>query len=238
MKLRCSVFGSPRLSLPVSKCYFGPLLLQVFFFVQFFVGVFIFNCFLSCADCKPKLGMVFDSREDAWMFWLNYGKKVGFGVRREYCHTKKDGSVSSCRFVCCKEDVRKVDKQYYKIVNPRPETRTNCQVRLGLKQKDGKLVVHDFLEEHNHILHLQETSHMLPSQRKVLEVQSHQIELADDAGLQQKKSFELMSKQVGGRSNLGYTRLDQKNYLRKKKAKKFVTWGSWLYIAILSEKVS
>ncbi|XP_057451921.1 protein FAR1-RELATED SEQUENCE 5-like [Lotus japonicus] len=63
---------------------------------------------------------------------------------------------------------------------------------------------------------------MLPSQRKVLEVQSQQIDLADDAGLQQKKSFDLMSKQVGGRSNLGYTRLDQKNYLRKRRQRSLV----------------
>jgi zinc finger SWIM domain-containing protein 3 len=79
--------------------------------------------------------------------------------------------------------------------------------------------VHEFVEEHNHSLLQQETTHMLSSQRKMSEFQKHQIDLADDAGLQQRKSFDLMSKEVGGRTNLRYTRLDQKNYLRKRREK-------------------
>ncbi|XP_020235258.1 protein FAR1-RELATED SEQUENCE 5 [Cajanus cajan] len=86
----------------------------------------------------------------------------------------------------------------------------------------GKLIVHDFEEEHNHILHIQETTHMLSSQQKLSEAQCQQIDLADDAGLQQRKSFDLMSKEVGGRTNLGYTRLDQKNYLRKRRQRSLV----------------
>nr|KYP69769.1 Protein FAR1-RELATED SEQUENCE 5 [Cajanus cajan] len=63
---------------------------------------------------------------------------------------------------------------------------------------------------------------MLSSQRKLSEAQCQQIDLADDAGLQQRKSFDLMSKEVGGRTNLGYTRLDQKNYLRKRRQRSLV----------------
>jgi zinc finger SWIM domain-containing protein 3 len=73
-----------------------------------------------------------------------------------------------------------------------------------------KWTVHDFVQEHNHMLHSQETIYMLPSQQKVSEIQRQQIDLADDAGLQQKSSFDLMSKEVGGRTNLGCIRLDQK----------------------------
>lgn len=102
-------------------------------------------------DWKPKVGMVFDSTEDAWKYWVDYGGRVGFGVRKHYTHKKKDGSTTSCRFVCCKEGLRKPDKRDYKTTNPRPETRTNCEARLGIKNVDGKLTVHDFVEEHNHI---------------------------------------------------------------------------------------
>jgi hypothetical protein len=58
---------------------------------------------------------------------------------------------------------------------------------------------------------------MLSSQRKISDIQRRQIELADKAGVQQRKSFNLMSKEIGGRTNLGFTRLDQKNYLRGKR---------------------
>jgi len=87
----------------------------------------------------------------------------------------KDGLTTSCRFVCCKEGLRNPDKRDFKTINPGPETRTNCPVRLGLKYVDGKLLVHDFVEKHNYIFHSQETTNMLSSQRKVSEFQRHQI---------------------------------------------------------------
>ncbi|GAU51399.1 hypothetical protein TSUD_413180 [Trifolium subterraneum] len=166
---------------------------------------------------KPKMEMMFDSIEDAWKFWVDYGGKVGFGVRKQYSNKNKHGIITSYKFVCCKEGLRKPDKRDYKTIKPWPETRTNCQERLGIKNMDGKFMVVDFVEEHNHDLHLPETTHMLPSQRKISQIQCQQIDLADDAGLQQRKSFDLMSKEVGGRTNLGFTRIDQKNYLRKKR---------------------
>ncbi|CAL5191345.1 unnamed protein product [Lathyrus oleraceus] len=159
-------------------------------------------------DWKPKLKMIFDSIEDAWKFWVDYGGKVGFVVRKQYYHKNKNGIITSYKFVCCKEGLRKSDKRDYKTINPRPETRTNCQARLGIKNMDGKFMIVDFVEEHNHNLHLQETTHMLPCQRKVSQIQFHQIDLADEAGLQQRKLFDLMSKEVGGRTSLGFIRLD------------------------------
>ena len=58
---------------------------------------------------------------------------------------------------------------------------------------------------------------MLPSQRIITDVQAIEIELADNSGIQPKLAHELMSRQVGGRENLGFTKQDQKNYLRSKR---------------------
>lgn len=118
------------------------------------------------------------------------GGRVWFGGRKDYTHKKKDGSTNSCRFVCFKEGLRKPDKHDRKTVNPRLETRTNCRARLGLKNVVEKMVVHEFVEEHNHDLHLQETIHMLSSQRKVSELHCNEIDLVYDDGLQQRKSFQ------------------------------------------------
>ena len=53
-----------------------------------------------------KLGIEFDSLEEAWQCWINYGGKIGFGVRKHYFgKSKKDGSITSYRYVCCKESV-------------------------------------------------------------------------------------------------------------------------------------
>lgn len=60
------------------------------------------------------------------------------------------------------------------------------------------MVVHEFVEEHNHDLHLQEIIHMLSSQQKVSELHCNEIDLAYDDGLQQRKSFQFdMSKEMG-----------------------------------------
>ncbi|KAF7826726.1 protein FAR1-RELATED SEQUENCE 5-like [Senna tora] len=93
---------------------------------------------------------------------------------------------------------------------------------MGLVNENGKFKVYDLVEEHNHVLHLPNTTHMLPSQRRISKVQAHGIELAADSGLQQKASFELLSKEAGGRGNLGFTRLDLKNYLRTRRQKDLI----------------
>nr|XP_016514617.1 PREDICTED: protein FAR1-RELATED SEQUENCE 5-like [Nicotiana tabacum] len=61
--------------------------------------------------------------------------------------------------------------------------------------------------------------HMLPSHRNLNDVQTHEIDLAEDAGLFSKGTFDFMSLQAGGRANLGYTKLNHKNYLRTKRQK-------------------
>ncbi|XP_075074665.1 protein FAR1-RELATED SEQUENCE 9-like [Nicotiana tabacum] len=60
-------------------------------------------------------------------------------------------------------------------------------------------------------------THMLPSHRNLNDVQTHEIDLAEDAGLFSKGTFDFMSLQAGGRANLGCTKLDHKNYLRTKR---------------------
>ncbi|KAL0011331.1 hypothetical protein SO802_006439 [Lithocarpus litseifolius] len=36
------------------------------------------------ANLNPKVGMEFDTLEDAWEFWVKYGRQVGFDVRKHY----------------------------------------------------------------------------------------------------------------------------------------------------------
>ena len=66
----------------------------------------------------------------------------------------------SCRHVCVNEGHRKEDKRDHVTKCLRAETRTDCQVRMGvvLDQEKGKYNVADLVLEHNHILQLPETS--------------------------------------------------------------------------------
>jgi hypothetical protein len=108
------------------------------------------------------------------------------------------------------------------VKNPKAETRTDCEARIALSRKDEKFVIHEFIEAHNHPLQLPETTHMLASHRKISELQAYEIEMAEDSGLMQKASFQLMSAHVGGRANLGYTRLDAKNYLKERRKRRML----------------
>ena len=168
----------------------------------------------SDVDWKPKIGMGFDSMEEASKFWLAYSFRVGFGVRVRFANKKEDGSVSSCRLVCCKEGLKRKEKRYaYEGKYTRADIRTNCPVRITLSRKNGKLVIHDFEEEHNHDLQNSETTHMLRSHRKITEVQAYEIDLANDSGLRQKSTFQLLSTQAGHRANVGFTEVDVRNYI-------------------------
>ncbi|KAL8526049.1 hypothetical protein ACS0TY_015318 [Phlomoides rotata] len=148
---------------------------------------------------RPVIGMNFDSLDEAWKFWVDYGGKAGFGVRKHYFNkNKRTGFITSYIYVCCKEGVRKQEKRDLSHLNPRLETRTNCKVRMRIKHVDGKYIVDEFIEDHNHSLHLQETVHMLASQHDITKVQAHEIDLAEDAGVfKQKSTFQLMSRQAG-----------------------------------------
>ncbi|GAU48039.1 hypothetical protein TSUD_136070 [Trifolium subterraneum] len=97
-------------------------------------------------DWMPKKGMLFDNINDAWKFWIDYGGRIGFGVRKQYTHHSKDGSglANSCRFVCCKEGLRKPDKGDFKTIKPRPETRTGCQARICLKNMGENWMLFDY----------------------------------------------------------------------------------------------
>ena len=97
----------------------------------------------------------------------------------------------------------------------RDDTRTNCPVKLyvSLVRETGKHKVTDFIEEHNHTLHLSKIVYMMRSQRKISKVHARLIELASSFGIKPKQ-HELMSREAGGRSNLRFTKLDQYNYLR------------------------
>ncbi|GJT44014.1 FAR1-related sequence 5-like protein [Tanacetum coccineum] len=146
-------------------------------------------------DCEPYMGMEFDTVDDAWHFWINYGGRMGFDVRRHwYNKNKSEGTISSMRFRL-----------------------GLCRMGILLNKHVKRYTVHDLVLEHNHLLHTPETVHMMSSQRKISEVQAMEIDLADDSGIKTKASYELMSRRGGGKDTVGYTLTDQKNYIRKRR---------------------
>jgi hypothetical protein len=67
-------------------------------------------------------------------------------------------------------------------------------MNLKLDRNKGNLVVSGLVLEHNHVLHLPETLHLLVSQRKISELQAFGIETADDARIGPKATHELATR--------------------------------------------
>ncbi|CAL5406650.1 unnamed protein product [Camellia sinensis] len=170
-------------------------------------------------DWKPRVRMTFDIEQEAYDFYNTYGGRLGFSIRRGYVNKSKEGQITSRQFVCNKEGFRVVDKRDPLTKNPKQEVRTGYQARLVIKwdRNMQKFFVSDFVEQHNHIFVPTECTHMLPSQRKISASQATEIDLAEKSGIRLNAAFELMGNEVGGRESLGFTKLDQKNYLRTKR---------------------
>ncbi|KAF3946630.1 hypothetical protein CMV_027126 [Castanea mollissima] len=173
-------------------------------------------------DYIPKLGIEFGSEQEAYDFYNECGRNYGFSIRKEWCNKrKKDGVVTSRKFTCCKEGNKAPWERDGENKYERAETRTGCNAHMiiRLDKKKGKYFIHSLELNHNHILHIPQCAHMMPSQRKVSKAQAMEIDLAYDSGIKLKDSYEFMARQVGGRDALGYTKQDQKNYHYSKRQK-------------------
>ncbi|KAG2643053.1 hypothetical protein PVAP13_2KG326967 [Panicum virgatum] len=184
--------------------------------------------------------MEFNTIDEAWMFWISYGGQKGFEVRKRYTNKRKSyAKVRSCRYVCANEEHRKEDKRDHLIKCSRAETRTDYQVRMGviLDREKGNYKVANLVLEHNHILRLPETSHLMVSQSKISELQGFEIETADDAGIGPKAAHELARAQVGGSLNLSYTLHDLKNYLRGKRQREMAYGQAGSMLMYFQDKI-
>jgi zinc finger SWIM domain-containing protein 3 len=113
----------------------------------------------------PKISMTFNSIDEAWNFWVTYGGRMGFDVRK--CYTNKsglDGLVTTCRFVCSNQGSQAKDKKFSVCKRNRAHTRTGCMVRMCITLQRGNETykVHDLFVDHNHILQTVQTSHLMP----------------------------------------------------------------------------
>ena len=98
------------------------------------------------------------------------------------------------------------------------ELRCGCEAQMVINhQRSGKYRITLFEAKHNHEVVTPRSKHKLPSQRKILVAQAVEAELTNRSGIRQKLVFDFMSKQAGGRENLGFTLKDISNHLQSKR---------------------
>uniref|UniRef100_A0A0D2ZVX2 Uncharacterized protein n=1 Tax=Brassica oleracea var. oleracea TaxID=109376 RepID=A0A0D2ZVX2_BRAOL len=161
------------------------------------------------------IGMDFSSDESAYKAYRKYGGNHGFDVRRQRT-AKKNNKLVRMVYVCSKEGLRqepKVKKSY-----ARPTTRCGCKARMSCYlQSNGRYKIVTFEQNHNHDLVRTPMKHLLKSNRAISISQKQHADDADMSGISANATVEMMSREVGGRANLGFMDKDLKNYIYRKR---------------------
>lgn len=120
----------------------------------------------------PKLGLEFESEEDAYMFYKAYAEKAGFGIRMSKMHKKDSGEILDRIFVCACEGTRANDKRDDNVKQHRLETRFGCKAKMGVSSRsNGKYRIFKFIFEHSHDLISPSKTHFLRSHRSLNDIQ-------------------------------------------------------------------
>ncbi|KAH6792777.1 hypothetical protein C2S52_003254 [Perilla frutescens var. hirtella] len=159
---------------------------------------FNFKSLSNDEDC-PKIGLEFDTEEDAYQFYLAYAKRVGFSIRRSKSHNDKFGKLVDQIFCCSAQGERRPDKRDAYVQRARPETRFRCDAKIKVSARrriGGKFCVVQYVEEHNHYLSTPSKTHLHRSHRKITSSAALQIQMANDVGIPPKSSHALMARQM------------------------------------------
>ncbi|XP_015384802.1 protein FAR1-RELATED SEQUENCE 5-like [Citrus sinensis] len=174
----------------------------------------------------PKVGLQasdvldrhFNSVEDAQLWYNNYARMIGFGVRKDNMRRgKKSGRITIRRWVCHFEGVRdeRQSQNCSRVREPRLITRTGCRAsfRVNYDESVGKYIAKEFRPEHNHHLASNNEVHLIRSHRKVTDAELGQAKTLRHVGVKTCQFMDYMADQVEGPQNLRFTRKDMQNTL-------------------------
>ncbi|XP_010269017.1 PREDICTED: protein FAR1-RELATED SEQUENCE 12-like [Nelumbo nucifera] len=179
----------------------------------------------------PEVGMMFQTWNDAYDFYGEYAKNVGFSVRIQGGHKLKSGVYKDRIFVCSFEGHRAFDKRRVHVKYRRDNRRTGCKAQLTIAlQANGKYHVTKFEGTHNHMVLNPRISQLLKSNGKTALAHSTQADSNSSSTLPKstlilpkptlilpKTSFSVMDKQVRELQNLGASHAAYNNCLYAKR---------------------
>ncbi|KAF8405456.1 hypothetical protein HHK36_010362 [Tetracentron sinense] len=145
-------------------------------------------------NLEPYKRMEFETNEEAFSFYKEYARIMGFGIYKlNSRRSKLTGEFIAARFVCSRYGKK---QQTPDAINPRPCEKIDCKAELHVKRReDGKWVIHDFVMEHNHEL-LPAQAHYFRSHRSISPTSKNDADILQACDLQ--TSNIVMSKQYDG----------------------------------------
>nr|DAD18442.1 TPA_asm: hypothetical protein HUJ06_019905 [Nelumbo nucifera] len=105
-------------------------------------------------DFHPCVGMEFESEEDAYNFYNQYARGIGFSAWRSSTQKSKcTGDLIARSFCCSLQGYREIksDRNEQKKRVP-VESRTGCMALMNIRKTGTRWIITRLVEEHNHIL--------------------------------------------------------------------------------------
>ncbi|XP_057432495.1 protein FAR-RED IMPAIRED RESPONSE 1-like [Lotus japonicus] len=166
----------------------------------------------SHEDAEPKVGMTFNSEDEANRYYKNYARLMGFGVCKINSKNGDDGKKYIT--IGCSR-ARKYKNNSKNLLKPNPTTKTECKARLSAcVSSDGTVVVSRVNLGHNH--DLSPTKARFLRCNKNLEPRiKRRLELNDQVGINVSRNFRAFVVEANGYDNLTFGEKDCRNYIDK-----------------------
>ncbi|KAJ1381587.1 FAR1 DNA-binding domain [Sesbania bispinosa] len=164
-------------------------------------------------------GLEFDTEEDAYDFYREYAKFIGFSVRKGDVYRNCNGSITMRQLVCNREGERseKHLNRTDRLREAKALTRTGCKARLrvSLDYRSRKWRVGIFEPAHNHELTPEIMIHFLPAYRGLSVADKAQVDCIHHYGVRTCHIMGLIMVQKGGYSDLGFCKKDLYSHIDK-----------------------
>ncbi|OMO75987.1 hypothetical protein CCACVL1_15958 [Corchorus capsularis] len=161
---------------------------------------------------EPKIGMTFKSSEEAYDYYLNYGKQKGFGVVKRTSKRDDDGNVKYIASACSKTRKRQLESNSFTSTRV---TKTGCKAKIRLILcDDGQYQISGVELDHDHVLSPGKARHFRCN-RKLSENVKRRLEINDEAGIGASKNYHSLVVEAGGYENVTFNEKDCRNYIEK-----------------------
>ncbi|XP_050216197.1 protein FAR1-RELATED SEQUENCE 6-like [Mercurialis annua] len=161
----------------------------------------------------PKVGMMFNSEEEVYSFYIRYAQKEGFGITKSRTKNGVDGNLKYYSLACVRAGKRISTAKNSFI--PRPSIKNSCKAKINIIIGSGqKFSISSVFLDHNHQLSPQK-SRLFRCNKNIDEYVRRRLEVNDQADISLNKNFHSLALEVGGYENLMCTEKDCRNYISK-----------------------
>lgn len=161
-----------------------------------------------------EVGAVIESLDHAYILYCEYGRMMGFSVKKgQQNYFRRGEEVKMKLYLCSCEGMPDPKASQSKVACYKKQVwRTNCKARLRVsRMKDGPWIVSCFHKVHNHDLLALDQSYLLRSARHLSHAKLSVVAALNSAGIGVTKAFRFMTKESGGIENVGFIRKDAYN---------------------------